>query len=196
MGELDEEHADGAAADDADPFAGLHVGERDRVEGGGERLGEDARPPGHALGQRIERGEGNVGIVGEGAEMGRAVRAEELLALAAVVADAAGDARADGDELADGGRRDALAELLDDADALVAEDDRRLPELEIAMDGMDVRAADAARQHADDGPPRLRRADHLRLDPKVGAAVPDAGEAPALLGHVFLSRLMRPLRAA
>src|SRR5690606_21806787 len=127
----------------------------------------------------------HVGIVGEGAEMGRAMRAEQLLALAAVIAHAAGDAGADGDELADGGRRDALAELLDDADALVAEDHRRRPEVEVAMHGMDVGAAYAAREHAHDRPSRARRADGLRLDPQVPAAVPHSGETCSLHGSLL-----------
>ena len=61
--------------------------------------------------------------------------------------------------------------------------------------GMDVGAADAAREHAHDGAARQGRADLLRLDPQVLWTVPDSGKAGSLLGHVHTPtrRLLRPL---
>ena len=180
LGGEDAEQAHRAVADDRDGLAGSGFGGDGGEPAGAEHVG-GGQQGGDQVGLRHARG-GDQGAVGEGdaGELGlgaegahqHPVGAVRLVAgLADLAGVVGGQERAD-DEVADLDGADLGADLLDDADVLVAH--HLVVDRLGAAVGPQVAAADAGRREADD---RIGRLDDPRvlavLDPDVAGAVHD-----------------------
>ena len=180
LGGQDAEQPDRAVADDRDGLAGAGLG-----GDGGEPAGAEHVGGGHQrrdqVGVRAARG-GDQGAVGErdAGELGLgadgahqdAVHAVRLVAGPADLAGVVGGPERADDEVADLDGAHLGADLLDDADVLVAH--HLVVDRLGAAVGPQVAAADAGRRQADD---RVGRLDDLRvlavLDPHVTGSVHD-----------------------
>ena len=154
-----------AVADHDDGVSALHAGgdrgvpARRHHVGQGQQ-GRDEPVVGHAVrGDEAAVGLGHPGVLALSALGDPEVDARRLHARAAVRAGVVAVAERHDHEVTDLGRRDGGADLLHDADALVA-DGRARADVVLAAVGPQVGAADAACDHLDDGVGGL-------LDPRV-----------------------------
>ena len=156
------QQADGAVADDRHGLARTDLGRHGAEPAGAEHVGGREQARDHVVRRHARRrdqgavGERDAGVLGlcAGGGTGLPVDARRLVAgpadLAGVVG---GEERAD-DELARLDGRDRAADLLDDADVLVAHRCRLVTGLDAAV-GPEVRAAHAGGRQPDDGVGRL-----------------------------------------
>ena len=95
---------------------------------------------------------------------------------------AAGGDRADEHALADLVADDAGAELVDHSDRLVPDDQARSDRV-LALQDVDVRAADRRQRHADDGLAGTRMRPWDDVDTDVARPVEDRGSHRGRIGH-------------
>ena len=180
LGGQDAEQADRAVTDDRDGLARAGLGGDGGEPAGAEHVGgrhqrrDEVRvrlPGGRDEGAVGERDAGQLGLGAEGAHQD-AVHAVRLVAGLADLAGVVGGPEGADDEVADLDGADLGADLLDDADVLVAH--HLVVDRLGAAVGPQVAAADAGRRQADD---RVGRLDDLRvlavLDPHVPGPVHD-----------------------
>ena len=170
-GVLDRQMAEAADAEDGDEVGRAGAGDLDRLVGRDAGAGQRRRVEGvDAFGHLDDVAGVRGGVLAEPAVDRVAhvllLEAEGLPAGDAVVADAAGVAEPrHRDAVADGDLGHARAELDDDADALMARDERRRGlHGPVAMGGVDVGVAESGRLHPDAHLPELEAQDGDLLD--------------------------------